>query len=1058
VITSYPALVERFLLAARRYPNSPALAEGNARWTYAELHLRSEAIAADVSSKLCGLSAPVAVLARHGPETIAALLGVLKAGATAVPLDPEMTPSALSDYLAASGATCVVEGDRVSALGVQGGLPTGNAPALIYFSSGSTGRPKPIRQSHTSVAFGIDAYARAMHLGPSDRVAWLTPMTFGASSSVIFGTLLHGACLVARDPRREEAGAIPVWIRRERISVVHTVPSVFRRFAARAEAGDLDSLRALKLGGEPVLASDLALFKAACPQGCVLVNGLGITEAGYNVTFFHATHDTHLVFPTVPVGRPIEGVRVRIVDEEGRDVLPGDPGEIVVRGEMLACGDVELRPGDRGRYLADGNLLHLGRVGDEVKIRGLRINLPGIESALRDVPGVDEAVAGVLETDTGEELVACCRTTMAPDEVRKHLAARWPSHLVPGRIVATDGDIPRLPTGKPDRTAVPALFAQKPERDHVPPRDAVEKQIVTIWERAFSRGPIGVRDNYFDLGGNSLIATTIAGGLERAFAVWFPLNTFVEHPTIESLAALVRSKAPRLTTRRAVLLQDGPCTDPIFCVPGAGSDVFALVDVARCFAAERPFYGLQHEGLDGEPQRHRTVEEIAEKFLPDIRAIQPDGPILLAGSSFGGIVAVELAQRLLAEGRDVVFVGLLDTYGPGALRVRKGLSLRRRCLVQLRRVLPLGRKEDLSWANFRAGVHEQLIRARARRALRREGGVVPASNEQFFFLQEVCFQARARYVHPPFARRLYLFRAEDGLPEIIYEPAPDRGWSALASGGLRIIPVPGAHGYHIRDPNASVLARALSGAIQESLAGGEDRLEQPAMVDRTRKAWDALAGWWDDAVGDAGNPRTSGVLAPATERLLGVRAGERVIDAGCGNGWFSRLAARHGARVFAFDFSPVFIRRAIARNGAASNPEFRVLDASRESDLAALGAGSYDAAVCTMALHDMAVIEPLIAALARAVRVGGRFVFSVLTPAADLASPVAERTLAMPGQPEPHISFHRPLSAVLDLCARHGWRHDVTEEMDLPDSGPKISIIRLVREKNVPDQSSHSTM
>ena len=217
------------------------------------------------------------------------------------------------------------------------------------------------------------------------------------------------------------------------------------------------------------------------------------------------------------------------------------------------------------------------------------------------------------------------------------------------------------------------------------------------------------------------------------------------------------------------------------------------------------------------------------------------------------------------------------------------------------------------------------------------------------------------------------------------------------------------------------------------------------MVERTRETWDALAAWWDDAVGDSGNPNTAGVLAPATERLLGVRGGERVIDAGCGNGWFSRALARRGARVFAFDFSPVFIQRAIARNGAEVNPEFRVLDASREADLAVLETGSHDAAVCTMALHDMAVIEPLIAALARAVRVGGRFVFSVPRPSADLADPISERTLAMPGQPEPHFSFHRPLPAVLDLCARHGWRHDVTEEFGLPGDGSRISIIRLLR-------------
>jgi thioesterase domain-containing protein/SAM-dependent methyltransferase len=515
----------------------------------------------------------------------------------------------------------------------------------------------------------------------------------------------------------------------------------------------------------------------------------------------------------------------------------------------------------------------------------------------------------------------------------------------------------------------------------------------------------------------------------------------VERPTIEKLAEFLRSKSPGIPARRAVLLQDGPLAAPLFCVPGAGSDVFALAQLARWFASDRPFYALQYPGLDGDPQRLRTVEEISGLLLSDLRAIQPDGPILLAGSSFGGLVAVELARHLVAEGRAVAFVGLLDSFGFDYPRLRRHLPLRHHALDLLRRVFPLGRKDELSWSNLRAGFREHLVRIHARRAMRRPGGVVPGAEEKFIYLQEMCFCARDRYAFPPSHIRLHLFRAETGVPDFLYAPDPAMGWSGVAAGGLSIVPVPGSHGFHILDPNAEILAQSMCVAIREAL---ERSPGDAVPVAATRAAWDALAGWWDQQVGDDGNPHTSERLAPVTERLLALRAGERVIDAGCGNGWFSRRLARQGARVLAFDFSEEFIRRARVRNEGAGNPEYLVLDATSEDELRALAPDSFDSAVSTMALHDMATIDPLMAALARAVRPGGRFVFSV--PHGPVgASGAGEPTLALAGQPHPHYSFHRPLEDILALGTKRGWRCDGNETVMLGEGEAAVWIVRLTR-------------
>jgi acyl-CoA synthetase (AMP-forming)/AMP-acid ligase II/thioesterase domain-containing protein/SAM-dependent methyltransferase/acyl carrier protein len=1013
-------LVSAFGATVLRQPDAPAVDCDGVVWSYTELDRRSNGVANQILALPPERRTRVALPGGIDAPYLAELLGALKAGVAAVPLDRSWPAARMASLLECAGASrAPINHDQQDNAVTEGRPLSSNQPALVYFTSGTTGEPKQAVVTHRNALFMYRRYIDALDLAPGDRMAWLTSPGFGASASIVLGTLLAGGCLVPCDIRRK-AGVVPEFFRRERVTAVHLVPSLFRNLAPAWTPADVATLRVVKLGGEPALASDLALFKEKCPPGCVLVNGLGITEAGGNVTYFRADRETALATPTVPIGAPVRGIDIRICGDDGRDAVEG---RLVLRSRFIATGTIvgderELVSEDYARWTQDGLLVHTGRVEDRVKVNGHTVNLCEVDAALCALPGVHDAIAAVRHGESGAELVACCVAELPGSQVRAGLAASWPAYMIPTRVIVRD-TLPRLPGGKADRTAVVQWVGAASGIDDAPPRNAVESQLQQMWQRTLRVDHVGIRADFFDSGGTSLAAAELAGAIERLYGVWLPLSAFHEAPTIESQAMLLHARHATAESKVAILLQRGGEAPPLFCVPGAGSDALALRDLARALPPSRSFYAFQYPGLNGQAQRHRSLGELAGHFADALCAVYPVGPCLLAGTSSGGRVAAEMARQLRERGRHVPFVGLLDTYGPGYPRVRRDLGLRRRALLALRSILPLGRKDELNAGSIVDGVHELARRLLARWRMRDGRSAVPPLSDQFLYLQEVCFRATAEHGCRPVEGPLHLFRAAEGLPEILYEPDPTLGWSGVAGEGLAVTIVPGRHGYHIREPNAAALATKLEDAIGRAIDGAGS-LDMPHLLERSRRCWEELADWWDGAVGDEGNPRTAPLLAPAVEALLGMHPGWNIVDAGCGNGWFSRRLARAGARVFAFDFSARLIAHARKRNGPADNPRFDVLDAADEDHLARLETDAYDAAVCTMALHDMAVIEPLIRRLALAVKVGGRFVFSM--PLSAGAGPRTVTALGIAGQPIAHLNVVRPLEGILGVGERYGWK------------------------------------
>ncbi|HEY8240087.1 MAG TPA: thioesterase domain-containing protein, partial [Kiritimatiellia bacterium] len=532
---------------------------------------------------------------------------------------------------------------------------------------------------------------------------------------------------------------------------------------------------------------------------------------------------------------------------------------------------VEYRTGDRGRIHPDGCVEFLGRKDSRVKIRGFMVELADVEARVRSAPGVADAAVVSTNRD-GETRLTAFVVPESPHALspRDALKSLLPDYAIPSRFMNLPA-LPRTPGGKIDRSALSAMAVAQadPPRVHAPPRDALEMQLKIIWERALGADNIGVTDDFFDLGGHSMTALSVSSLVSRSLGIELPLATLARHATIEALANLLREKGWTAMNSPIVLLQAGGANPPLFCMPGAGSDVFALLDLAR-HLGDRPVYGLQHQGIDGDMQRRRKVEEMASHYVEHVERIQPQGPLHLAGGSFGGVVAFELARQLAARGRRVAFLGLLDSYGTNYPVLRNDLSPRRRLLVLLRWFLPVGNKSELTWANLRAGVIQRWERLKANLdlalGLRKES---PPLALRFIYLMEVCFRARDQYTFPPFDGRIHLFHARTQPPEILYEQDPELGWHGCARNGIEVHDIPGRHGYLVREPNVATLAAAMDACMDAAEPDAHAApTEYLAFVDRSREAWNRIGGWWDEQIGDEGNLATVQTLLPVTERIL----------------------------------------------------------------------------------------------------------------------------------------------------------------------------------------------
>ena len=704
---------QRLRAIAARAPEDVAVVEGGVTIGYGQLDRDATAIARRVLAATADREGVVGLLYESKLETIRAIFGVARSGRAYVPLDardPEARlrfilddsapsvivaePSLVPRARALAPAGCeVIDTRALDCSDTHAELPVVSPDTLLYlhYTSGSTGTPKGVGQTHRNVVHFADVYANALGLRAQDRLGLLYTMSFAAANSDVFRALLHGATICAYDMRRDGIAGLADWLDRERVSVLHVPPTAFREVASRlAPERVLPHLRILHLGGEAVFGSDVEQFRRHTLPHCVFVNQLASTEAGV-VAQYVVDHRGAPLEGVVPVGRCVEGVRVEIRRHDGTLADAGEAGEIVVCSPHVAPGyrrrpDLDAaafsvdagdpgtrryRSGDLGRLDADGNLHFLGRIGSRVKIRGHSVDLAEVEAALAHCPGVATSAAAAIEGSAAEParviafVVSQDERGRDPQRIRRFLADRLPSYMWPAEIAYVDA-LPLTATGKVDRNALVASYPslRLPARTVEPPHDDVERGIARIFEELLRIEGIGRGDDFFLLGGDSLMAVELQCRLRDGFGVEVA-GQLLHDASVGGLAAEIRRglASPRATSQPMPVLvplwRSGRAT-PLFLVHGRNGQAFVSPHFLQLLGNDQPVWAFQARGLDGSSEPHASVEAMVEEYLGELRRERPHGPYFLGSLCAGAYIVAVMARTLAQAGEKVLPLLLLD--------------------------------------------------------------------------------------------------------------------------------------------------------------------------------------------------------------------------------------------------------------------------------------------------------------------------------------------------------------------------------------------------------------
>jgi amino acid adenylation domain-containing protein len=561
----------------RRTPDATAVESGDERLTYAELNARANRLAHLLREEGVRPGAVVGVFARRSADLVVGLLAVLKSGAAYLPLDPDQPDDRLAFMLADAGARLVLTASLLAPRlpsGVRAALleqtaedqPAGDPeplagpddPAYLIYTSGSTGMPKGVLNSHRGLCNRLDWMQRAFPLDAADAVLQKTPIGFDVSVWEFFWPLLTGARLVMASPGgHRDPGYLRQVIAERRITTVHFVPSMLSVFLEEPDVASCVSLRRTICSGEELTPALAAEFLRRMPGE--LHNLYGPTEAAIDVSSWHCEPGRVAGRSRLPIGRPIQNMRLYVVDPQGEPVPAGIPGELLIGGPGVALGYLgrdELtaerfvpdrfepgsrlyRTGDRARWREDGDLDYLGRMDRQVKLRGNRIEPGEVEAAIRSHPGVAQAAVVVTGADGDRRLIAYVTPGEHPADaarLRAHLATRLPDYMIPAAFVVLD-DLPLTANGKLDHTALAARPLPRPAGDTPAGDGRLLEDVRAIWLEVLGAERIGLDDDLFDLGGHSLTITQIAARMRRRLRLDLPLQVFYDTPTIRGVVA-----------------------------------------------------------------------------------------------------------------------------------------------------------------------------------------------------------------------------------------------------------------------------------------------------------------------------------------------------------------------------------------------------------------------------------------------------------------------------------------------------------------------------------------
>ena len=860
--TAYPSHLNvpaLFADIAARHPDRTALIHGDETFTYRQLAAAATAIARRLSDAGLRQGDLAAIAGPPSPGLIAGILGILMAGGVYVPLNPDDPAERTKLLLEECGARfCIADEEAVAGFdGIRIPFPgmdgdSGSAPlpvidadaslaAYVMFTSGSTGKPKGVLVPHRAIA-RLVKNPNFLPIAADDVFLLSAPAAFDASTLEIWGPLLNGAKLVIPD-KGKTLDRIAAAVREHGVTTLWLTAGLFN-LMIEEHASDLTGLRHLLAGGDVLSVPHVRKALAALPA-THLINGYGPTE---NTTFTtcHRISPRDTERTSIPIGTPVSNSTAYLLDPQGRPVPIGVPGELHTGGDGLALGyhrDADLtaekfiihpqlgrlyRTGDLCRWLADGTIEFLGRRDHQVKVRGFRIEPGEIEAVLASHPDIRQSKVAVRGDDAENKRILAWAVPVegrspSSDEIASYLSRRLPAFMCPDGI----GIIEKFPVtknGKVDTAALPDLFTTAEAKDKALPVGETETKLATIWAELLGIEGIGRDEEFFSLGGHSLMALRMFSRISREFDRSLPLSALISHPTVRELSQLLKtdsippmSSPDTLGKGHLVALSGSGDEPPLFCIHGGDGGVLFYRDLAALLPDNLPVFAIESVELSSsEPIVPSSVEETSASYVKTLLAQYPQGPYRLAGYSFGGVVAHEMACILSGMGHEVRFLGLLDTHNPSATSRRYGSLERIAIFWKQHRHIPLAPRFFKLIGRFREGMATHRRVKNEVLAATTDGPAEAHGDLRRVQVRQENWRAMQAYQPRPFLGKITLFKAKDQSDKV--EWPEDYGWRAMGAGGFEIIPVEGKHLTLFESGNVSHLADALKPAIKAASA------------------------------------------------------------------------------------------------------------------------------------------------------------------------------------------------------------------------------------------------
>jgi amino acid adenylation domain-containing protein len=723
--------------------------------------------------------------------------------------------------------------------------------AYVIYTSGSTGKPKGVLVEHRGLSNLAEAQIEVFNVQPSDRILQFASLSFDASIFEIVMALRSGATLYLATKESLLPGQPLIKLLRENAISHATLPPTVLSLLPE----ELPALQTIICAGESC-SQDIVKRWAVDRK---FFNAYGPTEATVWATIAEISNDSK----KPSIGRPISNTKIYILDAHLQPVPIGITGELYISGDGLAQGylnrpdltterfipnpfkkaklEVEnsektrkdscfppllkggreerlYKTGDLARYQPDGNIEFLGRLDDQVKIRGFRIELGEIEAVLTQHPTVRETVVIATDISGDKRLVAYIvpAQNFIPTiiELRNFLKKKLPEYMVPSAFVVIEALL-LTPNGKVDRRNLPApgnSTNQTLDKAYIEPRNPTESTLAKIWTEVLNIERVSIHDNFFDLGGNSLLSITLMEQIHKQFERKLPLSILFLNPTIEGLANTLSPEINSPFWSPLVAIQPKGSNPPFFCVHPILGVVFPYYEVAYHLGTEQPFYGLQPLGMDGEKSPLTRIEDMAAYYIDALRAVQPNGPYFLGGWSFGGLVAFEMAQQLQKTGHKVALVAVLDTSAP----ISKNKPSFWDGLKFLMNTVTLH-----IWPYFMDYFYliadtdkpqSKLISKDSKKRILKE-----LRSKSILRVFQANSQAALSYVPQVYSSKITLLKnSEQGITA---NQDPSMGWGELAGGGVEIYSIPGNHLTMLKKPHVQVLTEQLRTCIENAQVG-----------------------------------------------------------------------------------------------------------------------------------------------------------------------------------------------------------------------------------------------